>query len=191
MPIDVDAMKKRFKGAGNRFTFFLAIEYYKKDICKGIAKGLKDVTPEKFNKMVDEGEFFAIPQDIIIELSGWKQHVKYVKSQLLGEIFAEARPDLFQVLMDKGADGGVWLIALHKYLTNLILSTKEITEDDKKGNEIVSITCGHCSQSFPIAKKDFPGLKECPLCHAPADEPDDPDQPEQTETLPSPEEGTT
>ncbi len=175
MPIDVEAMKKRFKGAGNRFTFFLAIEYYKKDICKGIAKGLKNIDTEKFNKMLEEGEFFVIPQDIIIELSSWKQHVKYVKPQLLGEIFAEARPDLFQVLMEKGADGGVWLIALHKYLTNLILSTKEVTEDDKKGNEIVSITCGHCKQSFPIAKKDFPGLTECPLCHTPADEPDQPD----------------
>jgi hypothetical protein len=170
MAFDGEAMKKRFQSAGNRFVFFMAIEYYKPQICEGIAKGLKGITPDKFNDMVDNLEFFTIPPEVMEQIAGWKKQAKWIKTELVGEIFAGARPDLAEVLMKKDTVGGIWLIKLHEHLLKIILTAEEVQDSSKQ--EMVTIKCTSCGQSFPYAKKDFLNLKNCILCGADVNAPD-------------------
>jgi hypothetical protein len=170
MPVDIDGMKKRFAAAGNRFTFFLAVEYYKPQICQGIAKGLKNISSERFRGMVNRGEFFTIPPEILDQLSPWKKHVQYVKPQLVGEIFAGARPDLYQILEEMGTAGGVWIICLHKYLKELILGTPDVVVEQPAKKDMVLLECWKCHQKWPVERNQASTVDKCPFCGASADQ---------------------
>lgn len=168
MALDLQAAKKRFQNAGNRFTFFLAVEFYFDSFAKELAKGLKDITPEKFRIMVDNGEFFKIPANVKNELSCWKKQVKWVRPQLIERLFAASRPDLYEVLVEKDTLGGIWIVNLYKFMVDMILNSEEepVASPDE---EVEVIECTVCKQSFPIKKSELANLEKCPLCGAPPD----------------------
>jgi Zn finger protein HypA/HybF involved in hydrogenase expression len=155
----------RFKSAGSRFAFELALEFFHDSIVDSLSKWLERYSDEDLRKMIVEHRY--PPLEVAFkELERFSKYLDDISEiRLVEEFLLPARPSLNQIFEQVGEQSAVYLVDLRAYLIERIKHPVE----ESLAKAMATATCDKCNKSWPVEKAEFNNIKECPFCHAGAE----------------------
>lgn len=177
----------KFKKAGNRFLFELAIEEFYPMIIKEFKNWLRPLTPEKVKEMIKKGELPELDPQWFQTLGDYREYVLKIKIGRVAQAIGDARPDLGKAIIECGDEGGIWLHKLYVHLLECVDHPEKLIPEAAKpvpGEEMVQAHCQSCDKTWPVKKADFAKVDKCPFCGAGAGAPAPP-QTEKPEEVPA------
>ena len=180
------AALEKAKRVGNRFFFEFFLEMFHDQLIEQFATYLADYTPDNFKDMVLQKKYPYFDPGVFRNLHGYETYLERIKPQRLFEAIAEARPDIAEMLWNLGDSklppeqkpGLLYVVGFRKHFLDRVMGggrDSGVVADlqDKPPKQMTTAHCHNCGRSWPVPVDEFDNIKECPFCHAGANEPAD------------------
>ncbi len=165
-------MPGKLQKFANKAAFYFYLRMQRDNIIMGFRKWVEDYGLEQMKETITKGEFPDIAPDLFSQAGEYIEYLETISDEYLVELLSEAAPDILQHIVSMGPSGGVYLIKLRLHFLDLCRHPDKAPVVDTPlpsgDGEVVMIDCDQCKKKFPLKKADFPKLKSCPLCGAPA-----------------------
>jgi len=158
------------KRAGSQFAFEVAMELSHPLIIDGFRKWLEQYSLDQYRDMIRKGTYPAIKPEHFEAAKDYADYIQGITVDRLIDFLAEARPDIVEVIVSMGDQGGNWLINLREHFLDCLVHPEKAgtgSPAPMPQKKMKTVTCDKCGKSFPMEEEAVAKLEKCPLCGAP------------------------
>lgn len=162
-------LKNKAVGFGESFIIRFYVQTHKDEFVDRFRKFLEPYSPADFAQMIDKGQPFAPPEELISILKDYKEQVLCLRpDEVLAWLFdwiSTARPDIGDVLLAKGQVASLWLAIEAKAVYDTAFGEpKPITNQEAAKPQLSRATCDKCQKTWIVPKDDADKITRCPFC---------------------------